>query len=462
MDEANEQRAQKLLASRLEAMGIEMTPLPGGRCAEGELRLRSASFPGLSGDLQFSRLRFATVGGGHLKCLSPEAFFQLPLIAIGSCSDSRQVEDRIRASWSRHIQALRETAKELRRLGVTTHEEIGGSALAFSLDLEAEDALARCLDARHLVFPGSGPLSGLPLRSPKQRIARLDLTAESAADLEIGLTSQIEAIVRGAERAEAERRLLAASPSRENAQAKAPIPIETAQPRAPVRVLLVGGILGRDQSLRQALHGLGLRTRIEYSSADALAAFREQSFDLVLTDAHLGRSEGIELIAEIGSLPGIDRLPIVLVDEHARSTLKQAARSLGAAGYLVHPIGSDKVLSGLGRMASGQRGRRFSRLDHRLHVAWQADHHGFTRSIGRGGLFVRSESGVVVPEYETLEIALPEFGEQILIETRAVFRVDAAGTPDPGVGLRFHGFPNRDEARWIAYLTAMMHPDTRR
>jgi Tfp pilus assembly protein PilZ len=136
--------------------------------------------------------------------------------------------------------------------------------------------------------------------------------------------------------------------------------------------------------------------------------------------------------------------------------VKQSARSLGAAGYLVHPIHSDRILGGLQKMAAGHRGRRFSRLDRRLHVAWQSACQGFTRSIGRGGLFVRAENGVSVPEYETLEIALPEFGEKIEIETHAVFRVDAAGTPDPGVGLRFHGFPNRDEARWIAYLTAML------
>ena len=449
MDEANEQRAHKLLVSRLEAMGIEMTPLPGGRSALGELILLSARFQGLTSELEIPRVKFATAGSGQLKCLAPEALFQLPMISVTSCNDARQIEDRIRATWSRHIHALKETARTLAGIGSETREESGGAGLAFPLGLEDEHAVARCLDARHVVVPGRGPLSGLVLASPRHRIARLDATAESAVDLEIALTCRIEGLGREADRAEQNRRLSVAniSPSARAAEHGPETPdLRPTRPASGGRVLLVGAILGRDQALRTALRRLGLNLRIEYSSADALAAFRTQTFDIVLTDSRLGRSEGIELIPEIRGLPGIDLLPIVLVDEHDRGPRKEAARSLGAAGYLVHPIDVDRILPGIQRLAGGQRGRRFSRLDHRLPVEWQGASHGFTLSIGRGGMFVRSESGLLLPNGEILEIALPELGERIRIEGREVYRKDAAGSPEPGVGVRFQGFPDRNEA----------------
>ena len=462
LDDADEQRVHKLLVSRLEAMGIEMTLLPGGRSALGQLTFLSPRFEGLVGELEIPRVRFATVGAGHLKCLAPEALFQLPMVSVTTCNDARQLEERIRAAWSRHVHALQETARSLGRIGTETREECGGAGLAFPLGLEDEHALARCLDARHVVLPGCGPLSGLALGSAKKRIARLDASAESAVDLEISLTGRIEGLVREAEREEERRRLAAASlapgaPIRPESRAAHVSPSSAARAG---RVLLVGAVLGRDQALRSALRGLGLTVRIEYSSADALAAFREHTFDVVLADAHLGRSEGIELIPEVAALPGIDRLPLVIVDERERATHKEAARSLGAAGYLVHPIDADRIAPGIVRLAGGPRGRRFTRLDHRLAVAWQGKAGGITGSVGRGGMFVRSECGLLVPDSEILEVALPELGERIRIEGRAIHR-QAAGSAEPGVGFRFHRFPDRDEARWIEYLTSLLAREAR-
>ena len=202
----------------------------------------------------------------------------------------------------------------------------------------------------------------------------------------------------------------------------------------------------------------GFRIRVEYSIAEALGAFRHQTFDVVLTDVHLGRSEGLELLPEVSALPGIDRLPIVLVDEHMRAKRKETARSLGAAGYLVHPIDAERVAPGIARMAAGHRGRRFSRVEHQLDVAWPGARSGFTRSIGRGGMFIRAQPGVRIPECETCEIALPALGERIRIATRTIYREDAAGLAETGLGVRFDGFPDRNEARWIEYLTDVMSP----
>jgi len=59
--------------------------------------------------------------------------------------------------------------------------------------------------------------------------------------------------------------------------------------------------------------------------------------DLVLAESHLGRFEGVELIPELRTSPGVEEIPVVIVDGELRPERREAARRAGAAGYLVLP-----------------------------------------------------------------------------------------------------------------------------
>jgi CheY-like chemotaxis protein len=446
MGEAEDRRATKLLAKRLGGMGVEVEILPGGRCARGRMRLRRAPFALLGGPETFPVLGFATVGATHLKCLEPAALFQLPLVPIAGCTSAEMIEDRVRAAWAAHGRALRDAGRALQKLGLETRLEWGGSALGFPIGVEDREAAARCLDATRLALPSRGPLSGIALARARARVWSRPRDAETASDVEIAVTHQLDRLAREAQAAQ----------SRAPAARPPPRPVRATPIGSGHRVLLVGPLLGRETELLTGLRQLGHRTRVEYSIQDALDAFGEQSFELVLADAHLGRGEGLELVPALAELPGIERLPLILVDERPRESLREAAKRVGAAGYLAHPVDAARIAAGLERLLGGRGRRRFSRLGQRLAVEWDGGSPAFTTEVARLGLAVRTLRELPSGAVHRWAIHLPELGETVCVEAQTIYRVPGAGVQDPTAGLRIRSFPDRNEPLWIRYLTALL------
>jgi CheY-like chemotaxis protein len=450
MGEAEERRTAKLLLKRLAAMGMEAHLLPGGRCVRARMRLWPAPFPLLDGPGEFRELVFATAGATHIKCLEPSALFQLPMISIGGCTGPEGIEERVRAAWAAHRRALGEAHRALRTLGIRAGAE-NGATLAFPIGVEDREAAARCLDAARIALPSRGPLSGVALARASERVLARPAAADTASDVEIALTNHLERLARSAR---SPRLIVRASPP--------PPALDPRPPRAkPVgsghRMLLVGPLLGRDAELVAGLRQLGHRTRVEYSIEDALGAFASQSFELVLADTHIGRAEGMELVPALAALPGIERLPVVLVDERSRESVREAARLVGAAGYLAHPVDPTRISTGLERLLRGRGKRRFARLGQRLAAHPEGSDPGVTIAIARLGLSVRTPrelaSGI-----QRWTIRLAELGEDVRVDAETIYRIPAAGLEDPTAGLRIRAFPDRNESLWIDYLTALTEP----
>jgi CheY-like chemotaxis protein len=446
MGEVEERRGQKLLLRRLREMGIEARPLAGGRALLGELRLRSAPFTTPTGPREVRRLRFATVGPQHLKCLKPRAFFHLPLISIGGCTTASSVEDRIREAWSRHVEALRETASRLDGLGAPWVHEDDGAQLAVALETGA-GARARLTSLRRIVLPTPGPLAGVPLVRAADRLFAAPRDLETSIDLELAITTRLEALARQASKSEAMRRLHL-EPS------DTPPPAEAPRRCEEHRVLLVGPVLARDAALAQALHVRGYRVDRTRSGPEALRAFARSSYDVVLVDAQLGREEGVDLVPAMHAVPGVTAVPIVVVDDRLRPARRAAAQQAGAAGYLAHPVELDRIAAGLARMAAGHRGRRFERYPLRLGVRFaDGGDGGVTLAVSRRGMFVRTDRASREGDALRLALALPGLSRPLPVQARTVYRVEAAGALDPGLGLRIAGFErDDDEAAWIALL----------
>jgi CheY-like chemotaxis protein len=449
MGEVEDRRALKLLVKRLEGMGVEVEILPGGRCARGRMRIRQTPFALLDGPASFSHLAFSTVGATHAKCLEPAALFQLPLIPIASCTSAEEIEGRVRAAWATQARVLRDAGRALARIGVEPKVESGGTALAFPIGVEDGEAQARCLDASRVALPARGPLSGIALARARERVWTRPGGAETASDIEIAATNHLERLARDAR----SPRIVLAAPA---ATAQPTRPLRTGPVGSGHRLLLVGPLLGRDADLLGGLRQLGHRTRIEYSIQDALDAFAEQSFELVLADAHLGRGEGLELVPALAELPGIERLPLILVDERPRESLREAARRVGAAGYLAHPVDANHIAAGLERLLRGRGHRRFVRLGQRLAVEWDGGTPAFTTEVARLGLAVRTVRELHAGAVHRWSIHLAELGETVRVETQTIYRVPAAGVQDPTAGLRIRSFPDRNESLWIDYLTALL------
>jgi CheY-like chemotaxis protein len=451
MNEGEERRTAKLLLKRLAGMGMEAHLLPGGRCVRARMRLWPAPFPLLDGPGEFRELVFATVGATHIKCLEPRALFQLPMIPIAGCTGPEGIEERVRAAWTAHRRALGDAHRELRALGVRAFAE-GGTTLGFPIGVDDREAAARCLDATRVALPSRGPLSGVALARASERVLARPRGVDTSSDVEIALTNHLERI---ASSGRAPRLIVRA--------VALPLAADPRPPRAkPVgsghRVLLVGPLLGRDAELLAGLRQLGHRTRVEYSIPDALAAFSSQSFELVLADTHIGRAEGMELVPALSELPGIERLPVVLVDERMRESVREAARRVGAAGYLAHPVDPVRISAGLDRLLRGRGKRRFARLGQRLAVEPEGSEPGITIAIARLGLSVRTPHELHSGGLLRWTIRLAELGEDVRVDAETVYRIPAAGPEDPTAGLRIRSFPDRNEPLWIDYLTALHAP----
>jgi two-component system chemotaxis response regulator CheY len=438
------------LAARFADMGVPVEPLPGGRCLRGRLRLSAAPFDSFAGAQRHESIAFATVGATQIKCLAPLPFFHLPLIALGGCASAGDLEARVRAAWSARERNLRAASQRLAALGIAAETEAGGQVLAFSIGDEDRHTAARMIDAQRVILPSRGPLSGLRATSPEQRTTRFDARWSDASDTELGLTEHLGKL--------RQRILHAPAPLIVPARALPPRPAAPAaqpRPRSGRRILLVGPHLGRGVPLVRRLEQIGFRVRVEFSAHEALEAFRQHSFELVLADTRIGRSEGLELITDLRALPGVESVPVVLVDEHSREPVREAARSVGAAGYLVQPLDPDRVAAGALRILASRARRRFSRLAWRLSVRSDDGRGGFTTSVARLGAFIGADWDAPPDALRRFQIELPELGRVLTVDTERIYQVDAAGARGAGVGVLFRGFHDRDEAAWITYLAEL-------
>ena len=444
MGEAEDRRGQKLVLRRLERLGIAAEFLPGLRSVVATLPLGTAPFTTLEGPRYFERVRFATVGPSQIKCLEPHPFFHLPLVNIAGCTDASQIEQKIRASWSARTESLRKARESLLRLGVETESEQGGVLLAFAIGVDDDSARARCSQPGRIVLPARGPLAGKPLRRLQDRLFSVDPDHGSAVELEIAITSRLEKLARTEERLADRRRLALAtehSPPKPQIQSRRN------------RILLVGPHLSKDPSFAEGLRVRGYEVARARTATEALAAFESRSFEVVFSDTNLGRCEGIELIPAVHTLSGIGRLPIVLVDDRMRPPRREASRRMGAAGYLVHPVEASRIAPSLARMLDTPKGRRFKRYLRRLAVHWRGSRDGaFTTAIGRMGMFVCTDRQSPARTLEHCELTLPEIGETLRLEVEALYRLRGAPSGSPGIGLRFHSFPDDNESTLINYL----------
>jgi len=149
---------------------------------------------------------------------------------------------------------------------------------------------------------------------------------------------------------------------------------------------------------------------------------------------------------------------VVLVDERSRESVREAARRVGAAGYLAHPVDAARISVGLGRLLHGRGRRRFARLDQRLDVQRDGGDPGFTLDIARLGFSVRTSREVGMGGIHRWTIRLAELGEDMRVDAQIIYRIPAAGPEDPTAGLRIRSFPDRNEPLWIDYLTAIAEP----
>jgi len=434
---------EDLMLERLQVMGLEVEDSGSGHVAL--LPVGEEPFPGLRQPKAVKQVRFATVGAGAIKCLEPQFLFYLPLVSVSDCSDADDLEARIRSAWQSHLARVRRGHEELERLGIECELEAGDAVLSFDLGTDESRARGRTADLRQVVLPTAGPLAGRALAAPEERLFAPEPRADSGLDVQIAITTRLESLARTADERESERR---AESAREQGR-----PGRTVRQRNH-RVLLVGPYLAANIALAESLRMRGYEVVAAATDGEAMDAFCSRSFELMLVDSKLGRADGLELVPLIQTLAGVERLPVVIVDEHARPAVRDRARQIGAVGYLTRPVDAARIAPGLARLLQAPRYRRYSRYAKRLAVrCGSLGTPGFSTAIGRLGMFVCTNRESTVHALEDYEISLDGLGETLRVEAETIFARTASSNVQAGRGLRFHAFPDDDgEARLIAYL----------
>jgi CheY-like chemotaxis protein len=455
-------RVQQRQQARFERMGLACRVMPGGRALLVSLPIGAAPFESLSGPISFERILFSTVGPDQIKCLRPRPVFGLPLLDVRRCADAAAVETMIRQAWRDRTRELRDTARTLTNLGIEVGAIEGGSVLAFSLAGESRDhpILMQRLD--EAILPSAGPLSGLCLSGPDERVVDVSGKLDSAADLELLLGSRIEELVRSA----SARRASARQPRPEPRSGPLLSPLlgvgsdaaitpdpQTSSPTRQPKVLLVGAQIIENTDLRDELTRQGYRLATARSEPEALMRLAGMTPDLVISQYALGRSDGATFAQAIRSLPGIVRIPIVLLDSLHHQSRQDAARAVGAAGYVIEPVEPTRFVSKLARVVASPGDRRFVRYAGRL-AARLADRNRacLATEIGRGGFFLATSDPIDDQTEMRCVITLPELRRSLDFVGDVLYRTELQGVERQGIGVRIREISPEDEAALIEYV----------
>lgn len=110
------------------------------------------------------------------------------------------------------------------------------------------------------------------------------------------------------------------------------------------RVLVVDDSRAARQVLVAAMTSLGSGTCDEASDgAEALKRFASGEYDLVVTDVHMPRLDGLKLIHHIRSGARHAQVPILVVTTDRTQAERARALGAGASAFLSKPVGPEDV-----------------------------------------------------------------------------------------------------------------------
>ncbi len=92
------------------------------------------------------------------------------------------------------------------------------------------------------------------------------------------------------------------------------------------------------------LEQAGYRVTVAQDGQDALQFLDGRHLDLIITDLHMPRMNGLELIAAIRKMAPYRFVPILFLTTETKSELKRQAKSAGATGWITKPFDKEKLL----------------------------------------------------------------------------------------------------------------------
>jgi CheY-like chemotaxis protein len=88
---------------------------------------------------------------------------------------------------------------------------------------------------------------------------------------------------------------------------------------------------------------------------DGLSLMRENEIDCVLLTLKLARHDGWEVLEQVMSQPDLSAIPVIAFTALAEASYQQRALSMGAAEYLIKPLGATDLKEAVARVMSRKR-----------------------------------------------------------------------------------------------------------
>jgi two-component system, chemotaxis family, chemotaxis protein CheY len=108
------------------------------------------------------------------------------------------------------------------------------------------------------------------------------------------------------------------------------------------RVLVADDSSTMRKIILRSLQAVGVPDATEAGDGEeAVAMFKEQPFDMVLTDWNMPKKNGLEVIREIRAINAT--VPIIMVTTEAEKTRVMEAIQAGVSDYLVKPFTADTL-----------------------------------------------------------------------------------------------------------------------
>jgi two-component system, chemotaxis family, chemotaxis protein CheY len=106
-------------------------------------------------------------------------------------------------------------------------------------------------------------------------------------------------------------------------------------------ILAIDDSAAMRQILSATLAAAGYEVTVAADGTDGLEWALAERFDLILTDHHMPGKSGLDLIAALRMNPSYTDTPILVLTTEGSDTFKDAARAVGATGWIEKPLDPD-------------------------------------------------------------------------------------------------------------------------
>ncbi|HEY2679502.1 MAG TPA: response regulator [Steroidobacteraceae bacterium] len=116
------------------------------------------------------------------------------------------------------------------------------------------------------------------------------------------------------------------------------------------KILTVDDSASMRQMVLFTLQSAGYEVVQTCDGVEALDWARESPVDLVLTDVHMPRMDGITLVRELRGLLHYKLVPMLILTTESSTERKMAGKQAGATGWIVKPFNPVQLLATVARV----------------------------------------------------------------------------------------------------------------